>query len=101
MLRLYTKKIVRFVLERRYYHCEFCQLPKLCIGNEFNIQKDMIEIRKINPCIECKFFKMNKKKGYGVCKKYKSIETGENMDVISTRYYADLCAPCGREFVKK
>jgi hypothetical protein len=44
---------------------------------------------------------MNKKKGYGVCKKYKSIETGENMDVISTRYYADLCAPCGREFVKK
>jgi hypothetical protein len=65
------------------------------------VKKEEIEIRKINPCIECRFFKMNKKKGYGVCKKYKSIETGENMDVISTRYYADLCAPCGREFVKK
>lgn len=82
-------------------YCQFCHLPRLCIGNEINIKKNWIEVKKINPCIDCKFFKYHPKKEIGLCKRYKSIITNEYMDVISTRYYQDLCAPCGKDFVKK
>ena len=102
MFRSFIKRVdtYYFLINDRNY-CQFCNLPRLCIGNEFKFKKDVIEIEKHNPCNECTFFKYNLKKEIGLCKKYKSVITNQYMDVISTRYYQDLCAPCGKDFVRK
>jgi len=88
----YIKKTNPSSLLRRY-RCDRCQLPKLCLGNELIFRNKEIELKKIQPCQECKFY--TKKKKNEVCKVF------FDMDVLTVRYFGDLCAPCGRFFQKK
>ncbi len=88
----YIQRKIPYISIQRYV-CDRCHLPKLCLGNELIFRKEEIELKKIQPCQNCKFHKMKNKKE--VCKAF------FEMDVLTVRYFADLCAPCGRFFQKK
>ena len=85
--------------------CTQCNQDKLCLSTIVQFQKNEINIKKINPCKDCVNFFIPKGESIGYCKNIEIqnpiSKKNKYADVITSRSYYDLCAPCGRYFFSK
>lgn len=92
--------LARNIIKR--FACHYCGVDRLCIGTTFTFKKNIIEVKKENPCNECKHFQLKKGEELGRCKLFHLIENPkQKADVLLSRSYMDLCGPCGKHFIKK
>jgi hypothetical protein len=92
--------LARNIIKR--FACNYCGVDRLCVGTTITFKKNVIEVKKENPCNECKNFLLKKEETLGKCQLFHLIENPkEKADVLLSRSYMDLCGPCGKHFIKK
>ncbi len=87
------------IIKRMY--CDVCNKNKLCLGTFMKIERDEIELEKVNPCNECVNFICSKNEKIGRCVLWENpFYKKQKLNVFICRQYKDLCGPCGKYFNK-
>ena len=99
------KKMLRSFSHSIRSICTQCNQDKLCLSTYLQFEKNEINIKKINSCKDCVYYVLPKGEKIGYCKNIRIEKpiSKKNiyMDVITSRMYHDLCAPCGKYFIPK
>ncbi len=106
-------KIINQIIKNKI--CTECN-PNNIYGNicikqvvHFNNKNKELELIDINPCNKCinfqkgtnKYWKIVNNENLGYCKLFRIKETKKQIDTITSRFFFDLCGPCGKFFQKK